>query len=99
MIRARVPALLAAAALMVSLAGCASEGTDPGTSPTPTSTLSAADRADAALLPYEEIEPVAPGTVSDSTGTYTAEADLISAPWGQFTHCSRVGRPMTPSPA
>ncbi len=92
MIRARVPALLAAAALMVSMAGCASEGTDPGTSPTPTSTLSAADRADAALLPYEEIEPVAPGTVSDSTGTYTAEADLISAPWGQFTICSRVGK-------
>jgi hypothetical protein len=92
MIRTRIPALLVSAALAVSMAGCASDETDPGTSPTPTTTLSAADRADAALLPYEEIEPVAPGTVSEASGAYTAEADLISAPWGQFTICSRVGK-------
>ncbi len=35
---------------------------------------------------------MAPGTVSDATAAYTAEADEISAPWAQFMICSTVGK-------
>jgi hypothetical protein len=91
MIRTRVPALLSAAALVVSMSSCASDEGDPGASPAPTSTLTAVEQAQAALLPAQEITPVAPGTVSDATAAYTAEADQISAPWPQFMLCSRVG--------
>ena len=83
-------AWVVAAALLVT--GCVSEESAPGASPAPTSTLTAVERAEAALLPAEEIEPVAPGTVSDATAAYTAEGDQISAPWAQFMICSTVGK-------
>ena len=79
-------------AAIVVITGCASGESDPAASPAPTSTLTAAERAEAALVPAEETEPVAPGTVSDATSPYTAEGDQISAPWGQFMTCSTVGK-------
>ena len=54
-------------AAIVVLTGCASGESDPGASPAPTSTQTAVERAEAALVPAEEIAPVAPGTVSDAT--------------------------------
>jgi hypothetical protein len=83
-------AWLVAAALLVT--GCAPEQAAPGASPAPTSTLTAIERAEAALLPAGAIEPVAPGTVSEATAAYTAEGDQISAPWAQFMICSTVGK-------
>jgi hypothetical protein len=79
-------------AMIVVVTGCASGESDPGASPAPASTQTAIDRAQAALVPAEEIAPVAPGTVSDATATYTAVGDEISAPWAQFLTCSTVGK-------
>jgi hypothetical protein len=79
-------------ATIAVLTGCASGGSDPGASPAPTSTQTAVERAQAALVPAEEIAPVAPGAVSDATSPYTAAGDQISAPWAQFMICSTVGK-------
>lgn len=87
---------LAAAALVIAASGCASgddaSGLSPTPTPIPTPTLSAIEAAQAALLPIEEVAPVAPGEVSEPSGSYTAEGDQISAPWAQFAICSTVGK-------
>lgn len=88
----RVLALLASAALVLAVSGCSTGDSDPGASPEPTTTLTAVDRAAAALLPNEEIAPVLPGAVTEPSGSYTAEGDQISAPWAQFMICSQAGR-------
>jgi len=79
-------------AAIVVVTGCASGESDPGASPAPTSTWTAVERAQAALVPAEGIAPVEPGTVSEATAAYTAEAEQISAPWAQFMICSTVGK-------
>ena len=70
---------------------CGSQGahrseSTPGVSPAPISSLTAVERAVAALLPAEEIAPVAPGTVSDATARRPGRGDQISAPWTAVRH-------------
>jgi hypothetical protein len=77
---------------IVLVTGCGSGESDPSTSPAPTPTQTAVERAQAALVPADQIAPVEPGTVSEMTGAYTAEAEQVSAPWAQFMICSTVGR-------
>jgi hypothetical protein len=79
-------------AAIVVVTGCASGDSEPGASPSPTSTQTAVERAQAALVPAEAIPPVAPGTVSEASGAYTAEGDQVSAPWAQFMICSTVAK-------
>jgi hypothetical protein len=73
------------AVLALAIAGCASaeDGGSDGTSPsaTPTPSLSALDRAEAALMTSEELPPAPPDTVVDAGLGYTAEGDQVAAPW------------------
>jgi hypothetical protein len=95
-IRSGFVAASALIGLVLAAGGCASDDTaaDGGTSPTAiaSQTASAADRAQSAVLPYEQVAPVPPGEVSESTGYYAAAGDQISAPWTQFMICTSVGK-------
>lgn len=88
--------VVAGAVVALVLGGCASAdtGSEDGSSPTATASQAATalERAQAALLPYEQVTPVAPGDSSESTGHYTAEGDQVSAPWTQFMICTSVGK-------
>lgn len=85
------------AVLALAIAGCASaeDGGSNGTSPsaTPTQSLSALDRAEAALMTSEELPPALPDTVVDAGLGYTAEGDQVAAPWTQVWLCAGIGRP------
>lgn len=85
------------AVLALATAACASarDGGSNGTSPsaTPTQSLSALDRAEAALMTSEELPPALPDTVVDAGLGHTAEGDQVAAPWTQVWLCGGIGRP------
>lgn len=85
------------AVLALTVAGCATadQGGSEGISPsaTPTQSLSALHRAEAALMDSGELPAAPPGTVVDAGLGYTAEGDQVAAPWTQVWLCAGRGRP------
>ena len=94
--RAHIPGLGVAVFGLV-IAGCGTGGdgdsgaTSPGASTTPT--VSAVERAEAALMTSAEMPPAPPGTLVDAGLGYTAVGDQVSAPWAQVWLCAGTSRP------
>lgn len=103
MVNGRTTVLTCCALLVLAVAGCSSEEAQPGgstvPSASPTQTVSALQRAEAALLTSAELPPAPPGILVDAGSGYTAEGDQVSAPWTQVWLCAGTSRPDEGPPA
>ena len=92
--RRRRRTMIGAVALGVVLAGCGQPAaTDATSSPATSPTVSALQRAQAALMTSAELPPAPPGSETDAGLGHTAEGDAVSVPWSQVWLCSGAGRP------
>ena len=86
--------VIGALTLGVVLAGCGQPaGTDATSSTSTSPTVSALQRAQAALMTSAELPPAPPGSDTDAGLGHTAEGEAVSVPWNQVWLCSGAGRP------